>query len=129
MRRGSAVAIVGLAMLAIGIPASAARADEPVYGVVSQQRSLSDADMERMAEGQVGMLRLTLDWADVDTGPVAGYDWSRFDEVVAAAARQGISVLPVIYSVPGWVSRFVEDCEGEDCSRTPPHTDTGLAAW
>jgi hypothetical protein len=128
MRWGCAAAIVAVAVPMIGGPAPA-RADEPVFGVVSQQRSLTDADMARMSEGHVGMLRLTLNWADIDSGPVAGYDWSKFDEVVGAAARQGISVLPVVYSVPAWVSRFVEDCEGDDCSRTVPHTATGLAVW
>lgn len=127
MRWGFAVAIVAVAALGGGGPAPA-RADGPVFGVVSQ-RSLTSADIARMATGRVGMLRVMLDWSVVDSPATpGGYDWSAFDPIVAAAARQDVPVLPVIYTVPQWVS-VLEGCDGEDCARTPPHTTAGLYAW
>ena len=129
MRWGSAVAILAVAVLATGGTAPG-RTDppEPAFGVVSQ-RYLTGDDFERMGQGQVAILRTTLNWSEVDTGGTpGGYDWAGFDSVVAASARQGIDVLPVTYSVPHWVS-VLEGCEGEDCPKTPPHTEPGLLAW
>ncbi len=129
MRRGIAVAIVAVGVLATGGPAPArADADEPVFGVVSQ-RSLSEADIERMAAGRVGVLRMNLSWAEVDSGAApSGFNWSEFDRIVAATARENIDLLPVIYYVPHWVS-LLEGCDGDDCLKAPPHTTAGLSAW
>jgi hypothetical protein len=128
MRRGLAVAIVAVAASVIGASPARARSDDPEYGVVSQ-RFLTPEDIERMGEGNVDMLRVTLNWSDVDTAAApAGYDWSGFDTIVAAASREDIDVLPVLYTVPHWVS-VLEGCTGEDCSKTPPHTEAGLYAW
>src|SRR5829696_4483437 len=110
--RGAAGVIAIVASLLAGAPS--AFGQEPpgdrFYGVVAQG-ALDDSDLERMAGGGVGTLRVTLEWARVDSAAVpSGYDWSDFDELVATASRQGISVLPVIFTVPHWVS-VLERCD------------------
>jgi hypothetical protein len=130
MRR---VWVAALILGAFAAPATAAAHAPPsFFGVVSQQERLTESEIARMAEGRVGTLRVALPWMEIDPTPVpADYDWSRFDSVVVAAARNGIEVLPTIYTVPAWVSE-IEGCAGPPggpCSITPPQTQLGLTAW
>jgi hypothetical protein len=126
---GRAVAVAALiALLAGAAPAWAAEAPPAgFYGVVSQG-PLGRADMDRMARGRIGTLRVTLFWNQVDPTPLPAYDWSDFDTTVGEAARRGIAVLPSIFTTPRWVSSL-DGCESSDCAVTPPHTQPGLAAW
>jgi hypothetical protein len=120
-----------VALLAGTAPALGGEPPSPqFYGVVSQDQ-LDRDDIERMGEGRVGTLRVPLSWSEIDSATVpSGHDWSNFDDLVAAAARERIDVLPVVYTVPGWVS-LLEGCSGPEveCSITPPHTTAGLNAW
>jgi hypothetical protein len=131
MRRRGAVALTAAA-LALLCSAPAATAQDPAprefYGVVSQG-TIADADLARMGDGGVGTLRVALDWAEVDSPTIpSGYDWTEFDDLVAGASREGITVLPMVFAVPRWVS-LLEGCDGPDCGLTPPHTTQGLNAW
>jgi hypothetical protein len=132
VRRGAAAVSAVLVGL-LASPGSAPGQGSPptqFYGVVAQDQ-LGNADLERMGQGRVGTLRVTLSWAEIDSPTVpSGYDWSEFDELVTAASREGIDVLPAIYAVPRWVSLLERCSEPEpDCSITPPHTTPGLNAW
>jgi hypothetical protein len=116
------------------MPASAgaaAPAPSSFYGVVSQSR-LERGDVARMASGNVGTLRVAVPWALIDPTPVPeDHNWRELDETVAHAAREGIEILPTIFTVPRWVS-LLEGCDGPaegPCTITPPHTTLGLAAW
>lgn len=55
-----------------------------------------------MGSGKLGTLRINLAWGSVQAGPDAGYDWSHYDPVIAGAARNGIRILPTVYSSPQW---------------------------
>lgn len=51
----------------------------------------------------VNWVREDLSWAD--TEPEKGvYDWSSFDQMVAAAKADGITVLPIVGYAPSWTS-------------------------
>jgi hypothetical protein len=131
MRRARA-SLALCALIAIAAAANAS-ADVPrsFYGVVTQSR-LDREDFERMDAGNVGTVRVTLPWAEVDPTPVPeDYRWAAFDELVAQAARSGIELLPTVYTVPPWVSSL-DGCDkppGGPCSITPPESQVGLAAW
>jgi hypothetical protein len=136
MRWLTAAGAVLAAALMIGAPGRAAAPAKPprdFFGVVSQTRSLSAGDFDRMGRARVGMVRAALPWQEVDPSPAPGdYEWARFDAIVAGAARRGISVLPTVYTVPQWVSHVAEHCNGPangPCSITPPHTTYGLSLW
>ncbi len=113
-------------------PGGLGEAPRDFFGVVSQTRTLSAADFDRMARAHVGMVRVALPWQEVDPTPAPGdYEWGRFDAIVAGAARHGITVLPTVYTVPHWVS-LIEHCTtpaNGPCSITPPHTTYGLSLW
>jgi hypothetical protein len=55
-----------------------------------------------MGQGKVGTLRINLAWGTVQGSPDAAYDWSHYDGVIGAAAKNGIRVLPTVYSSPEW---------------------------
>jgi polysaccharide biosynthesis protein PslG len=124
------VVLCGLVVVAITTQADAA-APRSFYGVVAQGR-LDQKDFERMETGRVGTLRVALPWAEIDPTPVPeDYDWAGFDATVIQATRHGIGLLPIVYTVPRWVS-LLEGCTGPaggPCAITPPRTQFGLAAW
>lgn len=49
----------------------------------------------------VRFLREDLSWADTETKP-GRRDWSSFDRVTAAAASQGLTLLPILDDPPAW---------------------------
>ena len=132
MRRAGAVAALIMALVSMTAGTAGAGTPPPgFYGVVSQGHLERD-DMKRMGAGRVGTLRVSLPWGQIDRAPLpGGYDWSSFDQIVASAARERITILPTVYTVPQWVSAL-EGCTsppGGPCTITPPHTQIGLAAW
>jgi hypothetical protein len=127
----SGVALAAITTLLAPGVAAAERAPRDFYGVVPQA-DVGAGDLERMGEGRVGTVRVTLPWAHIDRTAAPGdYDWSRFDAVVAGASRHGVAVLPTIYTVPSWVARL-DGCpasSGAACSISPPRTQIGLSLW
>jgi polysaccharide biosynthesis protein PslG len=51
----------------------------------------------------VGLLRQGFDWAEIEKSP-GQYDFSFYDEYVAAAARHGIEILPILFHPPAFDS-------------------------
>jgi hypothetical protein len=72
------------------------------YGVISAEPLPGASELARMGRGRVGTLRINLAWGSVQSGPGAGYDWSHYDDVVGSAAKNGIRILPTVYSSPTW---------------------------
>jgi polysaccharide biosynthesis protein PslG len=70
--------------------------------VISAEPLPNQAELARMGRGKVGTLRINLAWGSVQSGPDAAYDWSHYDPVVGAAARNGIRVFATVYSSPTW---------------------------
>ncbi len=58
-----------------------------------------------MGAARLGTLRINLYWGAVQQSGGAPYDWSHYDQIVEAAAENGIRVLPTVYGSPPWVSR------------------------
>src|SRR5262249_54229478 len=91
-------------VLCLGL-ASGAHASAPreFYGVISANDP-TPSQINRMGAGKVGTLRVNFVWGAVQAAPGAPYDWSHYDELIGAAARNGIRVLPTIYSSPKWAA-------------------------
>jgi hypothetical protein len=70
--------------------------------VISAEPLPDAAELDRMGRGRVGTLRINLAWGTVQASPGAAYDWSHYDGVIGEAARNGIRVLPTVYSSPTW---------------------------
>src|SRR5947208_8302035 len=60
-------------------------------------------DLDAARSAHAGLLRQTFDWADIERSP-RRYTFGRYDAFVAAAARHGMQVLPVLFNPPGFHS-------------------------
>ncbi len=60
-------------------------------------------EWDRMARAGVETVRTGFRWYQLEPAP-GRLDLARSDGIVAAAARRGIGVLPVIENVPGWAA-------------------------
>ena len=131
----AATAIAVLAVLATSATAPA-RGPAPAvpktfYGIVPQT-PLLDADIDRMGQGQIGTLRILMNWASVDqTAAADDNDWSQIDLAVAAAARNGIQVVPFVFGTPPWVAQTLDNrsCSVERCVLLAPTQAAALAEW
>ena len=100
------------------------------FFAVGPQAGIGPSDIKRMAVGGIGRLRLNFAWAGVDSDAPAGdFDWKAFDAVVGEAARQRITILPVLFGTPSWVAL----ADGHDCypgcQVFLPQSGPALDAW
>jgi hypothetical protein len=96
-----------LAALFVGAQAGSAKAPPPApkgFFGIGPQTGLSEEDVKYMKAGGIESIRWPLGWAGIQPTRKGGYHWESFDLVVAAAARQGLSVLPFFYGSPDWVA-------------------------
>ena len=101
------------------------------YGV-TPQRPLGSADVDRMGQAQVGTLRFEVSWALIDPTSAPGdYNWAATDALVADAARNGIELLPFVYSTPTWVATELDrhNCSGAECYPFAPRSTPAKRAW
>ena len=108
MKRRTTIA-TALAFLAMAIPAAGAGRAEPpppagFFGI-APQTTLTEADLRYMKAGGVETIRLPVPWSAIQPTKRGGYQWSGLDEAVALAARQGLRVLPDLYSTPRWLGK------------------------
>ena len=84
-----------------------------------------------MGAANVGTLRFEIYWAGIDPTSAPGdYNWSTSDAVVAEAARNGVTTLPFVTSVPEWVVRLDgHSCQVGNCPSYAPRGKEALAAW
>lgn len=109
----------GVALIASS-PADA-RVNVPAgFWGVDPQVVPSQAHFERTANGGVDVVRFGLPWSDVQATKTGGLDWSRFDPIVAGAAKAHLQILPFIYSSPAWIAKV---------PNTLPVSGSQPAAW
>src|SRR3954454_12612872 len=95
------------------------RANDPFFGVISAEPLPDGPMLARLGRGGVGTLRINLVWGNVQRTP-SSYDWSEYDALIGNAARNGIRVLPTVFSSPGWA---------EPNPETPPLDARSLNAF
>jgi hypothetical protein len=100
------LACLALAVL-VGAQSGAARIPRAPKGFfgIDPQSVPTERDVAYMKAGGIESVRWPMVWSSIQPTPRGGYDWSSFDPVVAAAARQGLQVLPFISGTPSWVAR------------------------
>jgi len=132
-RPGRALAVVGaiavlLALIAAG--SASAAAPRSFFGVMPQG-PLDAEDFDAMGDARVGTLRFEIHWAGIDPTSAPGdYDWSSPDAIVEQAARNGVSMLPFVTSVPAWALALDgRNCDPGDCPPYAPKGKQALAAW
>jgi polysaccharide biosynthesis protein PslG len=95
-----AVLTVALTLLLV----APARAQNPrgFFGVQAWDTPTA-ADFDAMGRGRVDVFRFNLEWSRVE--PLPGRRaWGFYDAMVAAAARNGIALLPVLYGTPAFAA-------------------------
>jgi polysaccharide biosynthesis protein PslG len=108
------LATVSVLLCALGTPAAGAThahllaggpgpAPRSFYGVMAADDPTS-TEAARMGEAGVGTLRINLVWAWVQPDSPSEFDWDHYDQVIGAAARNGVQVLPTIYGSPSWAA-------------------------
>jgi len=69
-------------------------------------QNLSATDLARYLDGargaNAGWVRIDINWAVIQSGGRASYNWAPFDNVVKAATTRGIRVLAGILYTPAW---------------------------
>jgi hypothetical protein len=106
----------GLRSLHFGISANARSVDEPKLGPL----------LDQVAETGTHRLREDLEWERVE--PVDDeWDWSEYDELFAAAAERGMSILPILNSPPCWA--VPAGTESGKCWNSYPVSDAEYAEF
>ena len=72
------------------------------------------ADFDVLRRTRTKLLRFGVGWDGIETEPGV-YDWRMLDEIVATAARDGVTLLPYVCYTPEWAGEG-----GEDTWREPP---------
>jgi hypothetical protein len=137
--RAFLVAITAVGVLSFGAAGCGSTADPsaPVEGVpdeffgVVPQTTVAADDLDRMAEGKVGLMRLVVPWGLIDPSAKQNdLNFSSIDPVVLGAAGRQIRVLPTIYGTPPWVAEGLDGNECDpDCAGFAPQSEEALAAW
>jgi hypothetical protein len=133
----TALTTLAVCIAAIGCGSDDQTTSQPATGVppeffgVVPQGGLTDDDLDRMAAGKVGTLRVVLPWSLLDPSPKEGdTDLSTIDPVILGAARRGIRVLPTLFSTPPWVAQQLDHADCTDtCGSFAPASAAAQEAW
>ncbi len=102
VRRGALAGVV--IAVAAAAPVQAARPN-PFYGIYTENSHHAAGEVPALVGAQAatgaGLIREPLDWNTVETSP-GTYDWSRFDAVAGAAAKNGVAVLAMVWNPPSF---------------------------
>ncbi|HYH53499.1 MAG TPA: hypothetical protein VD761_05150 [Solirubrobacterales bacterium] len=85
------------------VPAAAQAAPPGFFGIVPQT-PVGERDFARMQAGGIETVRLPVSWAAIQRSPSSDYDWSGLDGAVRLGAKNGIGILPVLGTSPGWAT-------------------------
>jgi hypothetical protein len=128
----SAATVAVLLSLTMGAAtSSAAKAPPSFFGVVPQT-PLDDAQFSRMSDGNVGSVRVILNWGEIDPTPAAGdNNFAGIDSLMTDAANNGVDLLPFIYGTPEWVASGIDGykCSGAKCFTFAPKKAAAIDAW
>jgi hypothetical protein len=72
-------------------------------GIASMSRRQLGRNLDVVKRLHAGLLRQTFDWADIERSPNR-FHWARYDALMAAAAKRGLEVMPVLFNPPGFRS-------------------------
>ena len=84
-------------------PHASAAAPRAFYGVIPANDPDS-TEIARMGAGNVGTLRINFVWGAVQPSAGAPLDFSHYDAIIGEAAKNGIRVLPTVFSSPSWAA-------------------------
>jgi hypothetical protein len=111
LRRTLCALLAVTAILALAGPAGAAtpRPLHEFFGVMSDGPMLTGAvdvprEAKRMRAAGIGQTRLAFYWREIQPAPDQPLQWAKIDALVAAFARAGVQVMPVLVRAPTWAT-------------------------
>lgn len=127
MLRRTVQLLLGALLLALALPGTSAEARGPAgfMGVMADGPLLTSSQpaFERelgiMRASGVQTLRVVFNWADAQPSRGVAPSLSATDRIVAAAARHGLAVLPVVMYAPAW-----DAADRRDLAASPPSSPT-----
>lgn len=76
------------------------------YGVVADatrsEYGLHEDLLDMARLGGLGYMRVDWDWRVCQSAAGAPFDFSKYDRLVAAAEKRGVTILPIVYGTPTW---------------------------
>jgi polysaccharide biosynthesis protein PslG len=124
--------IVGALALALAVLLLAAPAQAKLRIGVHAQNSLTNSEIDRMAEGGTEAVRLIFRWSEVEPAADAAQDWTRLDAVMRATARHKVDVIPILVGTPTWAKDDPSATTGPQGAEAWPTTVAGavrLQQW
>jgi hypothetical protein len=115
VRRATPGLLASAAPLAIALaaaPSAGAAVPRTFYGIVPTT-PLTQSDFSRMGNARVGSLRIQFFWPAIQPEHQGALDWGGTDQAVAGAARERISVLPILFGTPDYEA---PGCTGDKCN-------------
>jgi hypothetical protein len=90
--------------------------DPVLFDLARDQSPRLNSEAAAIHAGGLGFVRLTLDWQAIEpqapVGGVHGYAWSTPDRLVAALARNDLSMVPSLWSTPWWARNIGDVAAG-----------------
>ena len=121
------IAAMVAVVLGLGTHAADARAEAPPRDFVGVQLSLRDVFNERgaapQADAGIGIARAWFYWSLIETAP-SRFEFYWYDPLVAAAAQNGVRILPVLIDPPAFRSSYGG---GPAAGMYPPARDADMA--
>ena len=117
MKARAAVLCLSLcaAIASSGVPAPPLGGAASPYGVCAHLHWVKSPaeradECRRIAASGIGRIRFDFLWRDIQKEPDGSFDFSHYDDVMADAEGEGLTVLPIIYGnpVPKWAAPIWE---------------------
>jgi hypothetical protein len=124
MSRLAVIAVALLLLLAAPAGAAERRVPQGWLGVTADGplTATDDAEWDRMAASGVESVRVAFRWFQLQPEPQA-IDFAPTDAAVAAAARRGLGLVPVVEQAPGWAATRPGD------TSSPPRDPAAVTAF
>ena len=98
-----AVTVTVAALGTLAAAGSASAAPPEFFGLVPQGAAPSGSDIQRMGQGNVGTVRLLLNWDAIEVSDDQ-FDFAASDAYIGNLAAAGIRPFPFVWGTPGFVS-------------------------
>ncbi len=96
------------------------------------ERPVRERQLDAIAGAGIERMRVNFSWAVLEPEPAAsgsGYRFERYDAVLGAAARRGITVEPTIVQSPGWATSETGLAGELECGHASSRRPAALAPY
>jgi Glycosyl hydrolase catalytic core len=123
--------VVAIIALLASVPSASAAAPRGFVGLSSEEvfgnpGPLRDKSLPQQRKAGVRLLRQTFDWSLIE-GSSGVYDFSIYDRFVLDLARNGITVLPILFNPPEF--RSSRPARNAKDSTYPPRSAAEMGEW